>query len=174
MNDLTKLILAPTAALAFALAGCSEQGADDGHDHDHAGHSHADDGDDHDHAEGDDHAHDEGHDDDHDHERVSLGTATLGDTELAAWQSHGQAEAGKELHLIVKPNDASDGATTVRAWIGTEDRLTAMVALGEYDADTGEYNLHATCPNPLSDDAQWWIEMQTPNGVRTIVSMDLH
>lgn len=165
--------------LAGALAGCggSDGGsASDGdttaaHDDDH---DHADGDHDHDHADGDhDHAHEGGMGDEHDHgEEVSLGTTMVGDWEIEAWQGHGELEPGKEMHLVVKLPFEDDGATSVRAWIGTENRLASIVGRGEYAPSHDDYDLHAEAPSPLPDGAKWWIEIERPDGTTAVGSID--
>jgi len=173
----TPLLLALlTGAGAASLAGCdagdpaAPPAATDDHDHDQdhpGGPDHDHDGDDHD---GDDHDHEEGMagDDHHGEENVALGSFSIGDISAEAWQGHGEAAPGKELHLVLalSPDDA--GASVVRVWIGTEDRLASIVSRAAYDAEHGDYDAHAMAPIPLPEDARWWIEVERPDG--TIVT----
>ena len=105
-------------------------------------------------AENDDHAHDE----------VSLGEAAIGDVTVEFAQGHGKLEAGKEGHLVVKLPYNDKGATIVRAWIGTDDRLKSVVGKGEYAGSHDDYDVHAIAPDPLPENAMWWIEIQMPDG----------
>lgn len=126
------------------------------------------------------HASHEGHDhDDHaghdDHgDRHELGTTTIGGLQATCWQVHGEAEPGKELFLMVKLDEATPGGSTLRAWIGTDDRLSALVSKGEFDADEGLYGVHAEAPDPLPEGAAWWIEVETPEGETQTGSIALH
>lgn len=121
---------------------------------------------DHDHDEGEDQDHDhEGEDYDHDHgDEVSLGTAMIGDIQIEAAQGHGEAAAGKELHIVVKLPYTDNGASEVRVWIGTEDRFASVVEKAEYASSHDDYDAHAVCPDPLPEDAAWWIEITQPDG----------
>ncbi len=151
-------------ALATAMPGCNKQ--DDTpapQNTDSATH------DDHDHADGD-------MNDDHDHDHgdeVSLGTTTIGDYEVECWQSHGDVEPGKEMHLIVKLPYNDNGATIVRAWIGTDNRLASIVERGDYAASHDDYDIHAEAPDPLPENAQWWIELERPDGSKAVGSITI-
>lgn len=178
MNTWLRLLLicAIATVLAIGLAACDGNGSGDGagtaagtarnddadHDHDHGDddHDHAD----HDHAD-DDHDHDHAMDDDeHDHDEVTLGTTMVGDMRVEVAQGHGMMEAGKEMHLVVKLPYDDGGETTVRAWIGTEDRMGSLVAMGDYAASHDDYDIHVEAPDPLPDDTMWWIEIEKPDG----------
>ncbi|MFI4916262.1 MAG: hypothetical protein ACIAS6_07145 [Phycisphaerales bacterium JB060] len=138
---------------------------------------------DHSHAGGDGHSHDgremgehdgQNHASEHDGhgELINLGDIALGGMQVRAAQGHGQAEAGKELHLIVTlPQEAAN--STVRAWIGTEDRLASTVALADYSEGSGGHELHAIAPDPLPENASWWIEVELPDGTTHVGSVSL-
>ncbi len=160
-------LLAALLCLNLMTAGCGDGGdaghgdsassapaaADDDHGHDHADGDH-----DHDHADGD-HMHGED-----DHDTVSIGTISLDGVQLELEQGHGEIAPGKELHLVVKMTPDDGGASVVRAWIGTEDRLTALVEKGAYAASHADYDVHAIAPDPLPADVKWWIEIERPDG----------
>ena len=166
-------VFAVIAAAGIALPGCkkSEPGAkstqdsgtqqheDDTHTHDD-GSAHEDDADDH--AGEDNHAHDE----------VSLGVISIGGMTIELAQGHGAIEAGHEGHLVVKLPYNDKGATIVRAWIGTEDRTLSFVGKGEYAASHDDYDIHAVAPDPLPPGAMWWIEVQKPDGSKSIGSAE--
>ncbi len=185
MNDRLRLLLCVGLA-AGLLSGCgkpedsasgssatAESHAEDDHDHAEGdGHSHAE-GDDHGHAEDDHDDHDHG-DDGHDHgDEVSIGTAMVGDIEIECWQGHGEAQAGKELHLVVKLSSDDKGTAIVRAWIGTADRLASVVGKGVYNSETGVYDIHAEAPDPLPADAKWWVEIEDEEGTKQVASLGL-
>lgn len=174
MNDLLKLVTITAAALALPLAatGCKEEkpkgtsnlssSTGDAADHDH----------DDDHGDAD---HDDDHNgmDDHDHgEEIDLGSATIGPWTVECAQGHGDVEPGKESHLVVKLPFNDNGQTTVRAWIGTNDRLSSMVGKGEYAPSHDDYDIHATAPDPLPENAKWWIEIEKPDGTKAVGSID--
>ncbi len=169
-----------TVALVFAIAcgggsGTTAGGdpdrdhgqdhADGDHDHDHD-HDHAHGADDQDHAghSGDDHDHD------HDHEVEPLGTVAIGDLEVELAQGHGPIAAGEESHLVVKLPYSDDGETTVRAWLGVEDRTLSHVGRGEYAASHGDYDIHAIAPDPLPEGVMWWVEIEKPDGTTSVGS----
>jgi hypothetical protein len=79
-------------------------------------------------------------------------------------QGHGGVAAGKEGHLVVKLPYNDQGATQVRAWIGTSDSTLSMVGLGEYAPSHDDYDIHAMAPSPLPADAKWWIQIEKPDG----------
>ena len=167
-----------TVALVFAIAcgggsGTTAGGdpdrdhgqdhADGDHDHDH----------DHDHAHGaddQDHAGHFGDDHDHDHEVEPLGTVAIGDLEVELAQGHGPIAAGEESHLVVKLPYSDDGETTVRAWLGVEDRTLSHVGRGEYAASHGDYDIHAIAPDPLPEGVMWWVEIEKPDGTTSVGS----
>jgi hypothetical protein len=160
MDPFTRLALAVTVSAALVAAGCEQEASTTGTS-----------GTDHSHAEGDDHQHVEGdsHEDDA-HDLQPLGDVELGDMSVQAFQGHGEAAAGKELHLLVKLPDDVSGAT-VRAWIGTDDRYASVVALGTYAQDEQGYSLHATAPDPLPESAAWWIEVELADGTTHVGSV---
>jgi len=162
-------------ALAAFLAGCGESGGGAASSGGTAAHDHDDHDDDHDHAD-DDHDHDHDHDhemDDHS-DAVELGAVTIDGVEVRASQAHGELAAGKELFLMLVLSDNEGGATAVRAWIGTENRLASEVAKAEFHADHGDYELHAMAPDPLPENAKWWIELERADGTKAVGSIDAH
>jgi len=116
---------------------------------------------------------DEGGDgDDHAHDEVSLGTAKVGDLDVELAQGHGAVTPGGEGHLVVKLPYSDSGATIVRAWIGTEDRTLSLVGKGEYAASHDDYDVHATAPDPLPAGVRWWVELELPDGTKTLGSAE--
>jgi hypothetical protein len=110
---------------------------------------------------------DDAHDaDGHEHDEEPLGTARLGDLDIELAQGHGAVVPGGEGHLVVKLPYDDSGATVVRAWIGTEDRTLSYVGKGVYAPSHDDYDVHATAPDPLPEDARWWIEIEKPDGTR--------
>lgn len=164
------LSLLAVVAVALFLAGCEKSDSDRttskpdsaaGGTHQHAdGTIHADEAEG-EHADGEDHAHDE----------VPLGKAKIGDIEVDLAQGHGKIAAGQEGHLVVKLPYNDKGATVVRAWIGTQDRTQSMAGKGEYAASHDDYDVHATAPDPLPENAMWWVEIEKPDGSKTVGSV---
>ncbi len=161
MHSFLTLLL--SSLLAAGLLSCSNEAP---HDHDHDGdhgHEHpADDdkGDDH----GDSHADEQADEHDHEHEEVSIGSTTVGEWTVKLAQGHGPVTAGEEGHLVVVLPFKDDGATTVRAWIGSADRNASFVGKGDYAPSHDDYDVHATAPDPLPQDVKWWIEIERPDG----------
>lgn len=151
------------AALGLTLSGCGESGSGDDHAHGPDSHEHAEDT--HTHADGS--AMDE---EDHAHDETALDPATIGDMIVELAQGHGGVEAGKESHLVVKLPYNDNGATVVRAWIGTEDRTLSFVGKGEYAPSHDDYDIHAMAPDPLPANTMWWIEIEKPDGTKTVGS----
>ncbi|MFM2198650.1 MAG: hypothetical protein RLZZ505_2082 [Verrucomicrobiota bacterium] len=151
-------LIIPAFALSALLVGCGENKEAAAESHGHPkddGQAHA-------------HPHDkEIAEDDHDHgDEVELGKFKAGELEIEAAQGHGMVEAGKEGHLIIKLPYKDDGASIVRAWIGTEDRTLSAVGKGEYAPSHDDYDIHATAPSPLPADCKWWIEIEKPDGTK--------
>lgn len=167
-----------TAGLCIAALSACEPNTDDTNatarpdDHEHE-HDH-----DHEHAEGSDpHAEEtdpntQAHDEDHDHDETPLGSITMDDITIDCYQGNGSLEAGEEMHLIINLPYNDSGATIVRAWIGTEDRLASIVGRGEYAASHDAYDIHAEAPDPLPANAMWWIEIERPDGTKTVGSIE--
>ena len=126
---------------------------------------------DHDHPHTDDVAAEEDHG--HEHDEVSLGTHDIAGIKVDAAQGHGSVEAGKEGHLVIKLPYNDNGATTVRAWIGTEDRTLSSVGKGEYAASHDDYDIHAVAPDPLPANTTWWTEIEKPDGTKSVGSIPL-
>lgn len=163
------------AMLGLALAGCGESGSSDDHSHgpdhnEHAAGTHVhDDGSMHaDHAD----EHDEDHmgEEEHAHDEVPLDAAMIGGLTVQLAQGHGAVEPGKESHLVVKLPYSDNGATIVRAWIGTEDRTLSFVGKGEYAPSHDDYDIHAMAPDPLPENTMWWIEVEKPDGTKGVGS----
>jgi hypothetical protein len=109
---------------------------------------------------------------DHDHgDEVPLGKFKAGELEIEAAQGHGMVEAGKEGHLIIKLPYKDDGASIIRAWIGTEDRTLSAVGKGEYAPSHDDYDIHAVAPSPLPADVKWWVEVEKPDGTKLVGSI---
>ena len=92
---------------------------------------------------------------------------------VKAAQGHGEAEAGKESHLGIKLPFKDDGETVVRAWIGSEDRTLSTVGKGEYEQNHDKYVIHAVAPDPLPEGAKWWVEIEKPDGSKSVGSLPL-
>lgn len=159
-----RYLMIPTFALTTLLVGCGEEKSVAADDHGHP------------HNQGDDHGHPheegmagEGHD--HAHDEVPLGTFMAGELEIQAAQSHGMVEAGKEGHLIIKLPYKDNGATVIRAWIGTEDRTLSAVGKAEYAPSHDDYDIHAVAPSPLPADTKWWVEIEKPDGTKLLGSI---
>lgn len=158
-----KHTMIPILAVSVAFVACGERQTAAADDH---GHAHAE-------GEGQEHAAAEAAaEGDHDHgKEVSLGSFMAGDLKVEAAQAHGTIEAGKEGHLVIKLPYRDDGATVVRAWIGTEDRTMSTVGKGEYAPSHDDYDIHAMAPSPLPADAKWWVEVEKPDGTTAIGSI---
>lgn len=109
---------------------------------------------------------------DHTHDEVALGTFDIQGVSVEAAQGHGVVEAGKEGHLVIKLPYNDSGSTVVRAWIGVEDRTLSAVGKGEYAPSHDDYDIHAVAPDPLPEGAQWWIEIEKPDGTKATGSFD--
>lgn len=106
----------------------------------------------------------------HSHAEQSLGTAEIGSMKVELAQGHGKLAAGKEMHLVVKLPYSDKGSTSVRAWIGTENRVLSFVGKGTYSASHDDYDIHAAAPDPLSENAMWWVEIEKPDGTKAVGS----
>ncbi|MHC5002451.1 MAG: hypothetical protein ACYTJ0_04945 [Planctomycetota bacterium] len=169
-TSLISLLL--SVGLVLWVAGCTDAPGDAGsspgtHTHED-GSTHEDHGDEP--AEDAGHADDHAGDEDHAHDEVPLGTATIGEWQVELAQGHGAVVAGEESHLVVKLPYTDDGATVVRAWIGTDDRTLSFVGKGEYAPSHDDYDIHAMAPDPLPEDAMWWIEIEKPDGTKVVGS----
>ncbi|MFG0252078.1 MAG: hypothetical protein ACF8NJ_04305 [Phycisphaerales bacterium JB038] len=168
----TTSVFALFAALSLTLTGCgeSENGNEQSTGSDTPAHAE----DTHVHADGTthaDHAEDQPVDEmDHAHDEVALDPITIGDMTVELAQGHGSVAAGKEGHLVVKLPYSDNGATIVRAWIGTEDRTLSYVGRGDYAASHDDYDIHAIAPTPLPENAMWWIEIEKPDGTKLVGS----
>lgn len=138
--------------------GCSPdngQKPQDGHDHPHP----------HPHPE-----QNEANSESHEHDEVSLGKFDIDGIMVEAAQGHGNVEPGKEGHLVIKLPYNDNGQTTVRAWIGGNDRTLSSVGKGDYAASHDDYDIHAVAPDPMPENAQWWVEIEKSDGVSHVGS----
>lgn len=109
----------------------------------------------------------------HEHEEIALGTFDVSGLSVEAAQGHGNVEAGKEGHLVIKLPYKDNGETVVRAWVGTEDRTLSSVGKGEYAPSHDDYDIHAIAPDPLPEGAKWWLEIEKPDGTKAVGSLPL-
>lgn len=109
----------------------------------------------------------------HEHEEIALGKFDINGTSVEAAQGHGNVEAGKEGHLVIKLPYNDKGETVVRAWIGTDDRTLSSVGKGEYAPSHDDYDIHSVAPDPLPDGAKWWLEIEKPDGAKAVGSIPL-
>lgn len=162
----TSATLASASIIALTLHACGDR--DHAHDSNTRSSGESESSSEHRHAT-DAHGHD-----DHDHSDAHpLGKAMIGDIEIEAWQGHGRAAAGKELHLALKIPHTDSGATTVRVWVGTENRFASVVERASYSSSRNGYSTHVTAPDPLPENAAWWIEITKPDGSVHLGSMKL-
>jgi len=110
---------------------------------------------------------------DHAHDEVSLGKFDISGNIVEAAQGHGKVEAGKEGHLMITLPYKDGGQTVTRAWIGTEDRTMSSVGKGEYAPSHDDYDIHAVAPSPLPAEAKWWLEIEKPDGSKSVGSIPL-
>lgn len=149
--------------LAGYITACSNENRSEvEHDHPHSNNASAD--------ENHGHEHDE---EDHEDDEASLGLHDIAGIKVEAAQGHGSVEAGKEGHLVIKLPQKDNGATTVRAWIGTDDRTLSSVGKGEYEPSHDDYDIHAVAPEPLPSNSSWWVEIEKPDGIKAIGSIPL-
>lgn len=167
--------LLASLSLAALLTACGHH--DDGHGHDHGAdedHAHGNEADPGNggtaHAGDHDGDHDGAHDEGHEHAEESLGSVRIGDIEVELAQGHGAVAPGGEAHLVVKLPYSDSGATIVRAWVGSDDRTLSFVGRGEYAATHDDYDIHATAPDPLPENAMWWVELERPDGTKLLGS----
>ena len=168
MKNLTTVLPAVIITTTFALSGCGNESSttESGGHSEAAGHAHGPDG----------HVHEEAEEtmgesarDPHTGE-VELASMTVGGMSVELAQEHGTLEPGKELHLIIKLPYSDNGTTVIRAWLGTEDRFSSLVAKAEYASSRNEYDVHAVAPNPLPSNTMWWLEIEKPDGEKLIGS----
>jgi hypothetical protein len=110
---------------------------------------------------------------DHAHDEVTLGKFDIAGHMVEAAQGHGNVEAGKEGHLVIKLPYKDGGQTVTRAWIGTEDRTMSSVGKGAYAPSHDDYDIHAAAPSPLPAGAKWWLEIEKPDGTKVVGSIPL-
>lgn len=165
MKKLTYIL--PTFAALGLFTGCtdSDTSAPPSSEEEH-GHAHEE-------GKGD-HVHEEEEGEhEHEHEEISLGTHDVSGISVEAAQGHGNVEPGKEGHLVIKLPYNDNGESVVRAWIGTEDRTLSAVGKGDYAPSHDDYDIHAVAPDPLPEGAKWWIEIEKPDGTKTVGSIPL-
>jgi len=109
----------------------------------------------------------------HAHDEALLGMFDIDGITVEAKQGHGNVEAGKEGHLVIKLPYKDKGETVLRAWIGTEDRTMSATGKGEYAPSHDDYDIHAVAPKPLPKDAKWWLEIEKPDGTKVVGSIPL-
>ncbi len=146
-------VIITSLAFGALLVGCGDSGKD----------SNA--------SNGDTPAKEEEHE--HEHEEIDLGKFDIQGISVVAAQGHGEVEAGKEGHLVIKLPYKDDGQTVVRAWIGTEDRTLSSVGKGEYAPSHDDYDIHAVAPDPLPSGSKWWLEIEKPDGAKSVGSFPL-
>lgn len=109
----------------------------------------------------------------HEHEEIDLGKFDIDGIEVEAAQGHGEVEAGKEGHLVIKLPYNDNGESVVRAWIGSDDRTLSAVGKGEYAPSHDDYDIHSVAPDPLPAGSKWWLEIEKPDGTKAVGSISL-
>jgi hypothetical protein len=118
-------------------------------------------------AEG--HAHDDNGNhvkvaEDHPGDQVALGAKTMGAWKVTVTRI-GTWEPGKEGAASVSLAPDKPAAKAVRVWIGDEEGKSATKAKGEADSkQSGSWHCHVTVPNPIPEDAQLWVAIETGAG----------
>lgn len=113
---------------------------------------------------------DHAHADDHGHgEHNDLGTTTVAGTKFQIFQL-GKAE-GKEaaFELVLAKDTKSPKA--IRLWAGVESAEGSVKARAEGNGP--DFDVHVELPNPLSANAQLWIEIQPADGKKEKAAFDL-
>ena len=109
---------------------------------------------------------------------IQLGSATIGDFEVAATRDEGDIVAGKDapIDVTVTPRaGAAAKAAAVRFWIGVEDAKGSVKAKAaiENPAEPNRWHTHAEVPNPLPVGRKLWVEIETEAGARSVGSFEL-
>lgn len=177
MNNRPSFTLLIVASLTLAIGACSDSSSE-GHRHAHGEdtHSHEDSASPsagtHTHADGSTHdKHADGQEDMH--QEIPLEEITIIGMNIQLTQNHGTVSAGEEEHLIVQIGNGDTDIVGVRAWIGSEDRTLSYVGKGEYSIINDAYDIHTMAPEPLDENAKWWIEIELPDGTRHTGSAEL-
>ena len=162
-----RILILPAFAALGLFTGCGDSGTSSSAPATEEEHGHA-------HPEGEgEHAHKEEGEHEHEHEEIALGTHDVSGISVEAAQGHGNVEAGKEGHLVIKLPYNDNGESVVRAWIGTEDHTMSAVGKGEYAPPHDDYDIHAVAPEPLPEGAKWWLEIEKPDGTKAVGSIPL-
>jgi hypothetical protein len=146
-------LIIPTLSLSALLVGCGDSGKTPATSNDKEP------------------AKEEAHE--HEHEEIALGTFDIEGISVEALQGHGNVEAGKESHLVIKLPYKDNGETIVRAWIGGSDRTLSSAGKGDYAPSHDDYDIHAVAPDPLAEGSQWWLEIAKPDGTKAVGSFPL-
>ncbi|MEM6333832.1 MAG: hypothetical protein AAF823_10890 [Planctomycetota bacterium] len=101
---------------------------------------------------------------------VKLEPATAGDVTLELAQGHGPLTPGGVGHLAIRLPYSDDGQTKIRVWIGGQDSAGTTVADAIYVPPRDYYDVHMPTPDPLPQDALWWIEVEKPDGTKALAS----
>jgi len=100
----------------------------------------------------------------HHGEETALGTKTMGEWQVTA-NRIGAWEPGKDGAAAVDLVPAQPAAKAVRVWIGTEDGKGAAKAKGEAEKEhPGGWHCHVEVPNPIAEQAQFWVTIETASG----------
>jgi hypothetical protein len=104
------------------------------------------------------------------HSKIELESITIAGMSIQLSQNHGTIGAGEEEHLIIQIDKGDTDVIGVRAWIGSEDRTLSYVGMGEYSVINDAYDIHTFAPEPLDENAMWWIEIEIPDGTKHLGS----
>ena len=177
MKIATQATLPIAFMLMLTLPACTESGSgnsdhahgDDTHVHQETSKPKAASADSHVHADGSTHAN-HAEDTQQGHMEIPLEPVSIDGMDLILTQNHGPVNAGEEEHLIIRITENGDEIEAVRAWIGGEDRSMSYVGKGEYSLLSDAYDIHTIAPDPLPENAMWWIELEKRDGTKVVVS----
>lgn len=110
-------------------------------------------------------------DDHHGGAAIELGTAEIAGMRVRASRDAGDIAPSGDTVIDVWINDGVGPAPVVRFWIGAEDAKGAIKTKAE--VRNGNWHGHAEAPDPLTDGARLWVEIEDKDGATHVVSFEL-
>jgi hypothetical protein len=122
--------------------------------------------------------HDHDHDHDHDHgtavgdhgKETALGEIEIGGVLLDVRQ-YGELAGGTEMAFGLDLRNGN--VKSIRAWIGPRTGVGSMKGKAE-DEGEGHYHVHVTAPVLVQVDHQLWIEVESPEGTKSLGTLAVH
>jgi hypothetical protein len=98
-------------------------------------------------------------------ERKELGSKEVAGYTVKVTQA-GDVKAGEEAVFLLVLSGGAGKPKAIRAWVGVESAEGSTK--GKCEDEEKEWHAHVEAPKPIPDKAQFWLEVETPDGKKKV------